>query len=188
MTEAQLMKFIRQVIREELAPILMGSVVSNQDQNRSTVQRFNSEGPIQNLRNVQPFGVSSRAPAKTPALIIPINGDPSHLNMVGHFDESRPTGADGETLLYDAFGHIIFMSETKIQVGSKTSAENMVLGKVFKNDFADPLMTQLQAETHTSGVPGFPTSPPINAPQYAAIQASPIDDNAILSDKVFTEK
>ncbi len=186
MSDSDIIRLIKQTVTDMLAPILMGAVVSNDTQTRSTVQRFNSEAPIPGLRNIQPFGVSSKALPQTSALIIPIAGDPSHLNMVGHFDEAKPTGQDGETLLYDAYGHIIYLSQTKMQFGSKASAENMVLGQVFKT-FMDNLLTQLQNETHIGNL-GYETSVPVNAPQYEALQESPIDDDAILSDKAFTEK
>lgn len=186
MTESEAIRLIRRVIRQELAPILLGSIVSNQDQNRSTVQRFSTDSQVPKLRNIQPYGVASRAPAKTPALIIPIDGDPTHLNMVGHFDESRPSMQDGETILYDAFGHIVYLSESKMQFGSKASDENMVLGKVFKQ-WAHDLLTQLAAEMHIGNM-GYNTSVPTNASQYDALKASPIDDATILSDIAFTEK
>lgn len=187
MTEAEILKLIRTAVREELAPALLAMVVENTDQKRLTYQRFKTEGQSSSVRSLQPFGLTSRAPKGTPTLILPVNFDATHSVSIGNFDEDRPTGDDGETLLYDAYGHVIYMSQTKIQVGSKTSAENMVLGQVAKL-FYQMLLTQLQAETHISGPPGFPTSPPVNAPAYASLKASPIDDDAILSDKVFTEK
>jgi len=187
MEEYEIIRLIRQVIKQELAPILMGSVVSNESSSRSTIQRFATESPIGNLRSIQPYGVSSRAPAGTQGLIVPVRSDPTHLNLVGHFDEGKPTTNDGETILYDAYGHVIYLSQTKMQFGSKSSAQNMVLGQIFKTAFAKALLDQLQLETHTGNL-GYPTSVPNNAAQYLEIENSPIDDNAILSDKAFTEK
>lgn len=186
MTESDIIKLVKRTMREQLAPILMGIVVSNESQNRSSAQRFDTDSPISNLRNIQPFGFSSRAPKGTPGLVVPIAGDPTHLNLVGHFDEGRPSGSDGETLFYNAFGQLIYLSNGKIQVGSKASAENMVLGQVFKS-MMDTLLVAIKTHTHVGNL-GYSTSPPENAADFDAIKASPVDDGAILSDKVFTEK
>lgn len=133
MNEADVIKLIREVVKQELAPIMMARVVSNENQNRSTLKRFESDAPIGNLRNIQPFGVSSRAPVNTPALLIPIAGDITHQNMVGHFDESRPAVEDGESILYGADGQVIFMKKGgTIHQGSKTAASPVVLGDVLK--------------------------------------------------------
>ena len=182
MTEAEMIRLVKRVVRQELAPILMGVISSNQDQNRSTVSRFDLDSQIPRLRNIQPYGVASRAPAGTECLTIPINADPTHINMVGHYDKSRPSMADGETILYDAYGHLVYLSETKMQFGSKASSENMILGQVFKT-MMDTLLTAIENHTHV-GI-GYP---PSNAAAFAAIKTSPIDDNAILSDIAFTEK
>lgn len=186
MTESEIRKLIRQVVQETIAPILLASVTKNENSLRTNFKYFASAGEIPDVRNIQPFGVSSRAPVGTNALVVPIDGNQTHLVIVGNHDADKPTTDDGETILYDAYGHVVYLSQTKMQFGSKTSSENMVLGKVFKQ-FADNLLTALQAETHLGNL-GFPTSPPVNAATYAALQTSPIQDDAILSDKAFTEK
>lgn len=182
MTESDILRMISQVVKQELAAIRMATINSNQDQNRSTFQHFSSSSPIQNARNIQPFGISSRAPAGTSCLAIPIAYDPTHINVVGHFDESRPTGEDGETLLYNSFGQLIYLSDGKIQIGSKAAAENLVLGQVFKT-FAANLLELIANHTH-AGL-GYP---PANAADFEALKSSPINDGAILSDENFTEK
>jgi hypothetical protein len=186
MKEAELVRLIRQVIRQELTPILMAKVVSTEDQNRSSVRRIESEGAIPRLRNIQPFGVSSRAPAGTDCLTIPVAGQATHLIMAGAFDEARPAGDEGETFLYDAYGHMVYLSKDKMQFGSKASSENMVLGQVFK-DFAKQLLSALAVETHIGNL-GYATDVPINKADYEALKASPIEDEAVLSDIAFTEK
>jgi hypothetical protein len=186
MTEAETIRMIRQVIRTELAPILMGTVQSNESQTRSTAQRFTSETPIGNMRSIQPYGISSRAPKQTPGLIVPVNADATHLLLLGHFDEQRPVGADGETFLYNQFGQMVYLSDGKIQVGTKTSAENLVLGQVFKT-FMSEFLQQFIEHTHVGNL-GYETAPPSNAEDVVALKESPIDDSAILSDLAFTEK
>jgi phage gp45-like len=186
MTEAETIRMVRQIIRTELAAIFMGNVQSNESQTRSTAKRFSNEAPIGNMRSIQPYGISSRAPAQTQGLIVPVNGDPTHLLLLGHFDEARPVGADGETFLYNEFGQMVYLSNGKIQVGTKASAENLVLGQVFKT-FMTNLLTQLQEETHIGNL-GYATSVPINAAEYEALAESPIADEEILSGIAFTEK
>lgn len=186
MTEQEIVRLVRKTIMMELAPILMGSVVSNETQSRNTVQRVASEGTISNVRVVQPYGFSSRAPAGTTTTIVPVQHDPTNLMTIGNFDEQRTVTEDGEVALYNQFGQIIYLSDGKIQVGSKAADENLVLGKVFKQ-WAHDLLTQLSLETHIGNL-GYLTSVPQNSVQYDALKASPIDDELILSDVSFTEK
>jgi hypothetical protein len=186
MISPEAIREIRKIIKEELGKIIKASITANQDQMNVTVQRFATDSNIPGVQKVQPFGLSSRAPVGTPTVIVPIDSNPNHLNTMGELDPNRPNESDGETILYDAYGHLVYLSETKMQFGSKASAENMVLGQVFKT-FMDNLLTALQAETHIGNL-GYPTSTPINDPTYAALQASPIDDETILSLKAFTER
>jgi phage gp45-like len=185
-TELEIRDYVRRLIRQELAPILMGSIQSNETVLRSTVQRFATEGQIQNLRSILPYGLSTKAPAQTPGLVVPIASDPTHLNVVGHFDGSRPDLSDGETILYNSSGQLIYLKEGKIQIGSKASAENLVLGQIFKA-FMSQVLELIAQHTHTGNL-GYPTSPPTNAADFESKKSSPIDDGAILSDLVFTEK
>jgi len=187
MTERDLKMLIRQVIREEIAHLMMGSVVENKDQLRSTFQRFKAESGIPNARNIQPFGISSRAPVGTDCVVSPVNGDKTHLNVLGHFDKNKPSVADGETSLYNNFGQEVHLGEDTIKIGSKSAAENAVLGQVFK-DFASSLLTIMQSETHIVTIPGYSSLVPDQAADYAALQASPIDDEAVLSDYIFVDK
>lgn len=185
MNQSEILKMVREFIRQEVSLAMMGITVSNESQVRSTTQRFTTEAPVGNNRRVLPFGVSSRAPAGTQTLIIPVNGDVTNPATVGDFDSNRPVGNDGETLLYDAYGHVVYLSQSQVSLGSMNPTQNLVLGQIFKT-FMDNLLEQLQEETHIGNL-GYPTSPPVNAPAYAALQASPIDDESILSSVVFTE-
>lgn len=137
---------IRQIIRQELTSILMGKITANANQNRSSARRFQTDGQMNNLRNIQPYGISSRAPAGTQCLVVPIGGDASHMNVVGHFDESRPSLSDGESILYGADGQVIYMKNGgTIHQGSKGAAEPVVLGQTnldFMGQFLDALTTQ----------------------------------------------
>lgn len=186
MNHQQTIDMIRMIIKQELASVYMATVQSNQSSQRVSASRFNTDPGITNMRSIQPFGLSSRAPVGTEALTIPVNHDPTHINLVGHFDKNKPDMADGETVLYDAFGHVIYLSQSKMQFGSKASAENMVLGQVFKT-MMDTLLTAIATHKHVGNL-GYETSPPENASDFTTLKSSPIDDNAILSNIAFTEK
>ncbi len=183
MSEREMIALIKRVIRQELSPILMGAILSNESDTRSTIQRYPNEGPRANIRSVQPFGLASKAPAGTQAFIVPAGFDQTNQNILGHFDEAhKPNLADGEVALYDAYGHVLYLSNGKIQLGSEASSENMVLGQVFKQ-FASDLLSAIAAHTH----PGI-GSPPSNMSKFTALKSSPIGDEAILSNVSFTEK
>lgn len=187
MTESEIRRLIRAEIREALAPIMMGFVVSNENVQRSTMKRTSMEGPTPNVRNIQPFGISSKAPPATEALFVPVNGDPTHVNMVGHFDKAKPeVTKDGETSLYDSFGHEVYLSENKMQFGSQASANPMMLGDVVQQLFST-LLELIASHNHIGNL-GYPTGVPSNAAQFTELKASPVDDGAIISDKCFTEK
>ena len=186
MNESQLMSIIRRVVRQELSAVLLGKVTSNESQTRLSMQHFSTAAGLQNIRSIQPFGVSSRAPVGTPVVTAPVNHDHTHIISLGNFDENRPTTNDGETILYDAYGHIVYLSETKMQFGSKTSAENMVLGQVFKAPMSSTLQ-DIAVHKHIGNM-GYLTSPPDNAADFEALKASPVDDEGVLSDIAFTQK
>ena len=111
-------------------------------------------------------------------------------------------------------GHSIFraLPDGKLYLGSQIKTlvqkigslndptENVVLGQVLKSLLSAMLAElALQAQniiehTHT-GNAGFQTSPPLNASDFSdnktefeALQASPVDDELMLSDIFFTEK
>lgn len=182
MTESEIIQLVKRVVAETLAPILMSTVTKNQDQFKTNVQRFPSDPGVNSLRNIQPFGLGSRAPSGTSAIVIPVNGDASHLNVVGHFDSGRPTMNDGETILYDAHGHMVYLSESKMQFGSKASANPMMLGDLTQTLLSNFLELFIQ---HSHAAPGYP---PTNAADATTIKASPVDDGTLVSGKAFTEK
>lgn len=80
-------------------------------------------------------------------------------------------------------------SAEKVYLSKSDTAptENFVLGQVFKQLMSD-FLQEVATHTHTSGPPGSPTSPPLTAAQFTALKASPVQDEAILSDTIFGEK
>lgn len=200
MNESEIRSLIRNEVKNMKAEIMMGFIVSNQDAQRSSVKRMSLEGEIKNIRNIQNYGISSRAPANTEALIIPVNGDPTHLNMAGHFDKNKPSVDDGELKAYDNFGNIIHLKDgeikmitdklavlsSMIKLGSESSENPLVLGDLLMELLSD--LIQLIAVHSHYGNLGFPTSAPINAGDFQSLKASPVNDGTLISDKSFTEK
>ena len=182
MTESEIIQLVKRVVAEAIAPILMSTVTKNTDQFRTSVQRFPSDPGVNGLRNIQPFGLSSRAPAGTSALVVPVSGDASHLNVVGHFDANKPSENDGETILYNAFGQMVYLSDGKLQFGSKASANPMMLGDLVQTLLSNFLELYI---AHSHAAPGYP---PTNAADATTLKASPVDDGTLVSDKAFTEK
>jgi hypothetical protein len=81
---------------------------------------------------------------------------------------------------------MVYLSNGKIQVGTKASASPLVLGDIFKT-FMTSFLEQYIAHTHVGNL-GYETSPPITASDTTELLTSPIEDSAILSDLAFTEK
>lgn len=94
----------------------------------------------------------------------------------------------GMLLLFDESATaVVFAGFTALRLGSEQAAQPFVLGTVFQV-FASALLDAIAAHVHTeSAVAGGQTSPPTNAATFVALKASPIDDGAVLSSKVFAE-
>ena len=178
MNEYDLISMVRQIIQRELVPMIMGQMVSNQTATRSTVKRFANETPRPNTRVLLPYGFASKATSDTQAFLAPGGNDPTNQNVIGQLDPQRPNVGEGESCLYNAYGQAIIVSNGKIQVGTASSTENMVLGQQLKM-----LLTQLLGylEVHTH--PGIGV-PPSNASDFAALKS---DIEVILSKISFTE-
>jgi hypothetical protein len=186
MTDQEVIQLIRRTIRQEMAAIMMSTVQSNADQFRTTVQRFATDSSVDNIRSIQPYGFASRATDGTGALLIPLSSDATNMAVAGHLDSNRPSLSDGETLLYDAYGHVVYLSEGKMQFGSKASANPMVLGDLLQT-FLENFLQLFATHTHEGNL-GYPTGAPDQASQAEEYKASPVGDGTFLSDKAFTEK
>lgn len=148
-SEGTLLKMIQQAVRAELAPILMGQMVSTDSADRSTVVRFATDSPQDGLRNITPYGLISRAPAGMDCLSVPLAHDPSNRVVLGHFNQGGPDLAEGEVALIGPAGQaIIFKADGRILSGDGggDASEPVVLGNVLVT-----LLTNLiQAFTNAS--------------------------------------
>ena len=191
MEEYELIPIIRQAIRQELAPILMGKIRSTDGTFRATAKRFTSESDLSNLRILHPYGLASRPKADTECVILPVFNDPTHLNVLTQHDSNRPQIQDGEVCLYGPDGQVIYMkSGGEIHQGSMAASEPVVLGNILKAFLEAVLNAFLQAteivETPTG--PGF-LSPQIRT-QLTQLMNQYMDTAStnILSQKNFVER
>jgi len=191
MEEYELIPLIRKAVKEELAPILMGKIVSTDSKYRAIAKRFSSENQLENLRILHPYGFASRPKAQTECVVLPIFNDPTHLNVLTQHDSNRPEIQDGEVCLYGPDGQVIyFKSGGEIHQGSQDASEPVVLGNVLKAFLEAVLNAFLQAteivETPTG--PGF-LSPAIRT-QLTQLMQQYLDQASsnILSQKNFVER
>lgn len=173
MNEAQLIRLVKGIVRESLAPILMGTVVSTKDAYRATAQRFKTENPIENMRLLHPYGLAARPPSDMQALIVPVDGRPDHLNVLGQFDDNRPEIEDGEVCLYGPDGQVVYMKTGgNVLLGGLEADNPAVLGDILSTFLGDiitninTINSQLStfalafsAPFSTNAVPGSPVGP-----------------------------
>lgn len=208
MTESEIIKLVKQIIKTQIPHPMMCSIVSTQDSQRASMQRFSTEGPSQGLRMIQPYGFVSRPPSGMDALVEPVNSDPTHLNIVGQFDKNRPAINSSEAALYGPGGQLVYLNAAgHVLIGSKTSANPAVLGDILVTAL-DQILAQIQnilsaLEAGPIGVlsgitPGspVPTNPAVvTALQLVGTQLTQIqsqfldtDSTNILSQQVFVER
>lgn len=171
MTESEILKLIRQTIRQELAQTLMGNITSTDDAYFTSVKRFDTDSEINDLRLIRPYGFASRPPSDTPTVAHPINGDPSHIVSLGDFDDTdRPLISSGDSAMYNELGKMVAITNVKIRIGSLVASNPLVLGDILQT-FCDNLITILTTvltaiETGPIAVTTTPGNP---APTYPAL-------------------
>lgn len=134
MEDHEFKAFIRQVIREEITPILFGTITETASQNRASARRFSNEDAIDDQRILGPYGFAGRPKKGTTCLVMPLAGDPTHLSVAASFDDKgRPDLNEGEACLYGPTGQILLMRDDgTIRQGSRGASQPAVLGNVLK--------------------------------------------------------
>lgn len=183
-TEGQLLAMIRKVVRQEFAFPAMAAVVQNTDQLRTTFQRNATDSQFANARNVQPYGVSSRAPAATPVMVVPVGGNSSNVNLIGVHDPAKPAVNDGEVMFYNATGQRIYLQNGAVRLGTAGGAHPVSFGDTVQSIFSQ-FLALYAAHTHIDST-GHPTQAPNNASSATSLKSSPVDDGAMNSQIVFT--
>jgi len=165
-------------------------------------------GTADRVQHAMPFGLSSKPIPGTYAYFLNLLGNSQAPVIVSHLDLKRPEpNAVGQTILYAVGADgtlspamVIVDPANKIKIGSQASAENFVLGQQLKTLLSEvlaklsELSEKVSEHTHEGNL-GYPTSPPDLELDFVAIKenfdnlkSSPVDDSAILSDRMFTEK
>lgn len=179
------------IVRQEFAQILMGQLVSSDTKYRAKASRFGQETPFERARMIQPFGHASRPTGGMESLLVPLNGDPTHLVVVGQNDTGRPALEAGEACLYGADGQLVFMKTGgQILIGSKAADEPAVLGNVTKSflgSFLDAFLNAVQIGQDLIG-PVF-LDPDVRA-NLVALKLQYITNPAtnIVAQKTFVER
>lgn len=172
--------------------LMISRAVIKQIYDDKGVQAVKFQGLVDEVRDrverFQDFGLTSSPPVDSDAIVIFPGGDRSRGVVISVEDRAtrEKNLAAGETCLYNAHGQKVFLKNGSIHVGSRESDNPVVLGNEIKALLQD-LLTEISTHTHMGNL-GFPTGPPMNAGEFQSLKASPVDDDAILSDVVFTEK
>lgn len=126
-------------------------------------------------------------------MVLNIDGDEENAFVIKQLtsksDKIPAQAADGSTAVVARSGKFLWLtSDTAIYLskGDDAPAENLVLGQVLKT-MLSTVLEAIAEHTHIDGM-GAITTPPSNAATYTAQKASPVDDEAMLSDIAFTEK
>lgn len=104
-------------------------------------------------------------------------------------DKIPLAAVDGNLVLRALTGRKNFVvSDTEINLvrGDNPGNEKLVLGDTFQAAYSEHLQ-ETSIHKHIGNL-GYLVSPPDNAAKYSALKASPVDDNAMLSDLAKTEK
>jgi len=118
MTESDIMRLIKRMVRQELAQTLGGFITDTDDQYLCSLKRFDDDAEVQNIRLIRPYGFASRPFEDTPTIVHPVNGDPSHLLSLGDFDSGNRPGIDaGESAQYGSTGQVAYTSGTDYIIG-----------------------------------------------------------------------
>lgn len=186
MDHSEILSLLRREIRREINIILSGQAGTN-TQFVETIE--NMLGGMPNIKDrpvMHPYGFVSRAPRGTISVVGRQGEHFGNRIILGHRDGNRPSLEEGETILYNQFGRAVKVLTNKILIGDDDSTENVVLGQVFKT-MMSTVLEALAVHLHVGNL-GYYTGVPNNADVYSDQKASPVDDEAILSDESFARK
>jgi hypothetical protein len=173
-------------------------------------------GADDRFQHALPYGLSVKPHSGMFAYFLNLLGKAGSPVILGHLDKHRPEpAAEGEVILYaltadrqllpvkltlNPDGTFVLYAKTKIQIGSASAAQPLVLGTELQTLLANlltkvsDLSDKVAKHTHVGNL-GYPTAPPATAAEFSALKgnfdqlkASPVQDGKILSDKSFTEK
>lgn len=191
MTEQEIIAKVRDVIRQELAQTLLGRVSSTTGDFRSKAKRFQYSDNDFDARLIQQYGLASRPKSGMQSIISPLNADPTHLVVMGQFDDGRPKIEENEVCLYGPTGKVVYMKEdSTIHMGALTAAQQAVLGNVLSAAITSIINRFLNAESIGESAAGEVfLSPEVRAGLVEDLQTYVTDTSTnILAQKIFLER
>lgn len=110
MMDAESLRFLREEIKRSLNIILTAVAGANEDTQTEIIQNLYAGSPNTEAKPVMhPYGFVSRAAPQTTSVVIRRGDHPASLMILGHRDGDRPAVENGETMLYNLDGQMIYL-------------------------------------------------------------------------------
>jgi hypothetical protein len=158
MDNSEIRKMIQDEVKRQMNVIIHGAAGANDSQTETISQMFPGMTDIPARPVMHPYGFSSRA---TPGTIQVVGRVGEHIGnrmVLGHRDGKRPADLQpGEVVLYNSTGQAFYIRQGKVQLGSGSSSEPMVLGNVLMKCLTDLMaaFTESPQVVQTAVGPGF---------------------------------
>lgn len=176
MMDAEIQRFIREQIKQQLNIILSGAAGDNDSMTETIDTLFPGMPGITGRPVMHPFGFVSRATPGTISVTAKVGADIQNRMTLGHRDKGRPTDLlAGETCVYSTSGYRLVWKEGSLMIGKGDDLEEAVMGETL-NDFLTQLIELIVDHTHAS-----PGSPPTNEEDFIQLQTDFLDNDKILS-------
>lgn len=195
MSDSEIRAFIRKEVEARLNLILTGQSQNSTGQSEDIVNMLPGQPPIPARPTTRPYGFTSRAPKGTTQVTARMGSHPANRLVLGHRDAGAPSLPDeGDSAVYSSgaqikllkdrieqlvsSGYGFFVNPTDVKAG-KEGGDTLVSGEKIV-EMLEMLLDLLGTHTHITGAPGGPTSPPIEATQFATIKAQYLTTPVIL--------
>jgi phage gp45-like len=180
MTDADLVRFIRNEISRQVNVLLHGQAGENNHETETIDNMYPGQASQTARPVMHPYGIVSRAPRGIIQITGRIGDHPGNRMVLGHRDKNRPTDLqEGETSVYSIGKYQVRVLNDKLQVGKDGDFETVVVGETLR-DFLIAFIQLYVAHTHIGNL-GYNTTVPQNAPQATELQTNNLDNDKILS-------
>jgi hypothetical protein len=135
MMDSETRRFLQEEIRRQVNIVLHGETDATDTTlfTEDIANLFPGQSTITGRPVVHPFGIMSRAPKGTISVVVRVGDHAGNRMVTGHRDKGRPTDLEeGESCLYAAQGSKINVRQKKIEIGSSSASEPLVLGNILK--------------------------------------------------------
>ena len=118
----------REIANQVMQVLLSGNTAATQVDDVPGTESIDNSPPgmptIKGRPLAHPYGMVSRAPKGTAQVVARQGSHPGNRIVLLHRDKDRPSlGADGEVMLYDAFGNQIHLKDGEILIGKDATKE-----------------------------------------------------------------